>query len=107
MFSSLRSKSFLSGFFLGLLFFVTANVYTYDDGTGVFGRNGTAEIVECLDCLKQLGWPFRLHQSGTIMHVDQILWVGLSTDIFIAVCASTIVGALTHLGFNARNSSRA
>jgi hypothetical protein len=37
------------------------------------------------------------------MHVDEVLWMGLSADIFIAVCASAIVGALTHLLFNARN----
>ena len=37
------------------------------------------------------------------MHVDEILWMGLSADIFIAVSASTIAGGLTHLLFNARN----
>ena len=103
MLSTVRSKSFLAGFFLGLLFFLAANIYTYDDGTSVFGKDGIAQVVECFDCLKRFGWPFRLHQSGTIMHVDEILWMGLSADIFIAVCASTIVGALTHLLFNTRN----
>lgn len=37
------------------------------------------------------------------MHVNEILWMGLSADIFIAVSASTIVGGLTHLLINTRN----
>jgi hypothetical protein len=103
MLNTVRSKSFLAGFFLGLLSFLAANIYTYDDGAGVFGIDSGATMAECFDCVKRFGWPFRLHQSGTIMHVDEVLWMGLSADIFIAVCASAIVGALTHLLFNARN----
>jgi hypothetical protein len=103
MLSTVRSKSFLIGFSVGLLLFLAANIYTYDDGAGVFRVDSAARMTECFDCLKRFGWPFRLHQSGTIMHVDELLWMGLSADILIAVCASTIIGALTHLLFNARN----
>jgi hypothetical protein len=99
MLSMVRSKSFLAGFFLGLLFFLTDNIYTYDDGTDVFGKDTGAQVVECFDCLQQFGWPFRLHRSGTIMHVDEILWMGLSADVFIAASASTIIGALSYILF--------
>ena len=103
MLNTVRSKPFLVGFFLGLLFSLAANIYTYDDGAGVFGKDNAAQMVECFDCIRRFGWPFRLHQSGTIMHVDEILWIGLSADVFFVVCACTIIGALTHLLFNRRN----
>ena len=106
MLGTVRSKSFLMGFFLGLLSFLAANIYTYEDGSEVFGKASDAKMAECFDCVQRFGWPFRLHQSGTIMHVDDILWMGLSADIFIAVIACTIVGALTHLLFNARTWRR-
>ena len=97
MLSTVRSRPFLVGFFLGLLFILGANIYTYDDGAGVFGKENAPQMVECFDCVKRFGWPFRLHQSGTIMHMDQILWMGLGADLFVALCASTMVGAFTYL----------
>jgi hypothetical protein len=107
MLSTVRSKSFLVGFSVGLLLFLAANIYTYDDGAGVFRVGGAVRMTECFDCIKRFGWPFRLHQSGTMMHVNEILWMGLSADIFIAVFVSSIVGALTYLKVNARSRSRA
>jgi hypothetical protein len=106
MVSTVRSKSFLVAFFAGLLFFLGANIYTYDDGTGVRGKDNAAQVTtvtECFDCVTRFGWPFRLHQSGTIMHVDEILWIGLSADVFVVLSASTLAGALTHLMFNVGN----
>jgi len=35
--------------------------------------------------------------------VDEILWMGLSADILIAMSASTVVEGLAHLLINARN----
>ena len=99
----MRSKSSLAGFSIGLLFFLVANIYSYDYGVGSINGNSGVTAAECFDCLAQFGWPFRLHQSGTIMHVDEILWTGLSADIFIAVFLSSVIGALSFLLFNARN----
>jgi hypothetical protein len=89
-----RSKPFVIGFLSSLLLFIAINVYTYDDGLAGFTSNDGVRATECFDCLKQFGWPFRLHQSGTIHHIDELLFTGFIADILIIVLASTGIGLL-------------
>jgi hypothetical protein len=89
----LRSRSFSLGFFAGLVLFATANIYTsypgYESGSN---NNGVVAVTEEFDALKEFGWPFRLHRSGTILHLDEFLWKGLVADLVIAVCVSVCIG---------------
>ena len=89
-----KSKLFIIGFLSGLVIFTAINIYTYDDGLGAFTSQNGERATECFDCLKQLGWPFRLHQSGTVLHIDELLWPGLIVDILIALVASIGIGLL-------------
>ena len=93
-FAMTKSKLFIIGFLSGLVIFAAINIYTYDDGLGRFTNQNGERATGCFDCLKQFGWPYRLHQSGTILHIDKLLWPGLIADILIALVASTGIGLL-------------
>ena len=102
----MRSRSFTLGFFVGLVLFATANVYTsypgYESGSQ---NNGVVAVTEEFDALKEFGWPFRLHRSGTILHLDGFLWKGLVADIAVAVCVSVCIGFVFFLLFRRRRKS--
>ncbi len=76
------SKPFVAGFLAGVGFPVAANLYSY-------AQTGDFDIA---DLLRESGWPFPLYRSGTILHLNQILWGGLAADVSIAVSASLILG---------------
>jgi len=102
----LRSRSFAPGFLVGLVTFATANIYTsnsgYESGSN---NNGVIAVTEKFDALKEFGWPFRLHRSGTIFHLDEVLWKGLVADIAIALCDSSSIGFVCFLLFTRRRES--
>ena len=80
----LRSRPFLIGFFTGLLLVVIANIYTaYPEY--MRGSNDRITFVEDFDGLTETGWPFRFHRSGTLVHLNEVLWLGLIADITIAI----------------------
>jgi hypothetical protein len=89
-----RSKPFIIGFLSSLFLFIVINIYTYDDGLGGFTNKDGVRATECFDCLKQFGWPFRLHQSGTILHIDEFLWPGFIADSLIVLLSTTGIGLL-------------
>ncbi len=88
----IKSRAFIIGFLGGLLLLAVIYIYTYDGGAGGATIRDGVRMVECFDCLKQVGWPFRLHKSGTFAHVDEFLWPGLIADILLALFMSTVVG---------------
>ena len=94
------------GFLGGLLLFAAANIYTsypgYESGSS---NNGVIAVTEEFDDLKEFGWPFRLHRSGTIFHLSEILWKGLVADIAIAFCVSLCIGSVCFLMSTRRKES--
>lgn len=101
----LRSRSFALGFLIGLLLFAAANIYTSYPGYASKSNNNGVAVTEEFDALKEFGWPFRLHRSGTILHLDEILWKGLVADIVIAVCVSAGIGLVFFLLVRQRRES--
>ena len=78
------SRSFVVGFLAGMSLFVIANVYSYSQ----------MNDFDIADLVHEFGWPFPLYRSGTILHLDNIIWGGLVTNISTAVLASLIVGQI-------------
>ena len=89
-----KTKPFVAGSICGALLFLAINICTYDNGLRGTGSSTGESATECFDCLKQVGWPFRLYQSGGILHVDKILWVGLIADTLIATLVIIAMGLL-------------
>lgn len=89
-----KTKPFVAGSICGALLFLAINICTYDNGLRGTGSSTGESATECFDCLKQVGWPFRLYQSGGILHVDKILWVGLIADTLIATLIIIAMGLL-------------
>lgn len=96
MFKFVRSKSFLLGFFAGLLFVAMVNVYTAYPDHELERNSSGIEATEDFHAYKEIGWPFRFHRSGTILHLDELLWQELIADIAIAICISDVTGALCY-----------
>jgi hypothetical protein len=82
--TTIRTKAFAVGLFSALFLFTALNVYSYTK----------MSEEECFDCVKAFGFPFRLYESGTILHLDKILWLGLLADVLIAICVSVGIGLL-------------
>lgn len=51
----------------------------------------------CMDCDNDFGFPFKLFQSGSTMHNEQILWLGLFGNIVIFVLLSICFGLVISL----------
>jgi hypothetical protein len=79
---------------------------SYDDGLGEHTIDGVVAVTECFDCLIQYGWPFRYRQTGTILHIDQILWWGLVADTVIGICFSVVVGMISYRLFDKRKYTK-
>jgi len=69
------NKAFRLGIFAGILTYIL--VYGYNQPPEKKGI--------CFDCYESSGFPFTSHESGTMLHLDQTLWLGLIANIFIAV----------------------
>lgn len=84
MWTPIRTRAFAAGFFGGMLLLVAVNVYSYN--------NMNEE--ECFDCIQGFGFPFRLYEQGTILHLETILWPGLLADVLVVICVSVGIGLL-------------
>lgn len=84
------SKAFIVGFLTGLFLFIAINMYGYS----------RMQEQECFDCLLGFGFPFRLYESGTILHLERILWPSLIADFLITMCASIGIGLVCHISQN-------
>jgi hypothetical protein len=97
MFAFVRSKSYLLGFLTGLFFVALVNTYTaYPDYEAEQNSTGDKAATEEFDAYKEIGWPFRFHRSGTILHLDETSWPELMADIAIAICIGNITGAVSY-----------
>lgn len=88
----IRSRAFSVGFFTGLFVLVAVNIYGY---------NRMYEA-ECFDCIQGFGFPFRLYESGTILHLEGILWYGLIADVLVAISVGAGIGLLCYTFKNIR-----
>ncbi len=48
----------------------------------------------CFDCDNGYGKPFRIYESGSMIHRRGILWSGLLADIVVAIVVNTIIGLI-------------
>lgn len=85
----LYDTAFKVGFSFGILLMVLANFYTsFPDG----GINRGGAI--CFDCYETWGFPFAMHESGTILHLNQFIWAGVVANISVAIVFSFISGLI-------------
>ena len=82
----LKSSSFWLGFGVGIFLAITIGFIDYEmkfDGL-------------CMDCDNDFGFPFRIYQSGSLIHATLILWDGLIANVVIAIVFSAAAGVLFH-----------
>jgi hypothetical protein len=77
-------KSFVLGLSFGILLIALANFYTL-----LPKRTGAI----CFDCYELWGFPFAIHESGTILHLSRFIWSGVVANILIAIVFSFLVGS--------------
>ena len=92
----IRGKAFYIGLLIGLLLFVAANIYNYD------------QMLEqgCCDCIVSFGLPFKLYETGGFFGETRILWDGLIADVLIAIPMSIGIGFICKRLFNTEPSHR-
>lgn len=50
----------------------------------------------CMDCDNDFGFPFRLYQSGSLIHSTQIIWIGLVGNLIFYCFFSILIGVLAN-----------
>ncbi len=78
------NKCFTVGFAFGILLFVIANLIS------AIPDNKGFKI--CFDCYHTYGFPFVMHEEGTMLHLDQFIWSGVVANIAIALFISFLIG---------------
>ena len=48
----------------------------------------------CFDCDNDFGWPFRVYQSGSMIHETKVLWDGVLANALIVVLVGILLGTL-------------
>jgi hypothetical protein len=82
-----KYKPFVGGFLVVLIAFLITFVIDYRskfDGL-------------CMDCDNDFGWPFKVYQSGGLIHATKILWSGIVANAFTAFISGTLAGAVCQL----------
>ena len=92
----IQGKAFKLGFLAGILSFIFANIYTMPDKGEGF----------CFDCYETFGFPFALHERGTILHLNQFIWAGVVADTAIALVFSLTLGLIFSYIWLKTSSSR-
>ena len=93
----IRKKGFMIGFAASALVFVALN-FAYSP-TGDYSLDRGTTI--CFDCYESYGFPFVMHENGTILHLDQFVWSGVVANLSIAIFASVLVGLGIGFGMQA------
>lgn len=81
----IKGKLFNIGFSFGIILIILGNFYT------LLTDNSRAI---CFDCYKTWGFPFVMHESGTMLHLSNFIWSGVVANVFIAIFFSFIVGLI-------------
>ena len=96
----IRSRQFFLGFVFGLVLLIAANIYSFYLAYEGGGNGNGSTVTEEIDALKEFGWPFRIHKSGTILQTNEIRWDGLTADALITIGFAVGVGAASFLLIN-------
>lgn len=83
----LKNNSFKLGFIIGILFFIAANFYTILPKSKVI----------CFDCYNTFGFPFNMHEEGTILHLNQFIWSGVVANFAVGLVFSFVLGIIFKL----------
>ena len=51
----------------------------------------------CMDCDNDFGWPFRVYQSGGLVHATRIIWTGIIANLMTALASGIIIGAICQM----------
>ncbi len=79
-----KDKAFVIGFAIGILIFIAANLYDFAPKGGGFS----------FDSYETHGVPFAMHESGTMLHINQFIWSGVVANISIVLIFSYILGSI-------------
>lgn len=85
------SKIFAIGFLCGIALFIVVNLYSYNQANP-----------PCCDFSASYGFPFKLGSYGGFAG-GAISWSGVIANMFIALCASYILGWVADKIFVSRN----
>ena len=77
------NKAFKLGVFGGIIIYI-----------GIYAFNYKPKNELCFDCYETTGFPFVSYESGTILHLDQILWLGLIGNYLVAILFIFVSGIL-------------
>jgi len=78
-------------FFFGLLVVVTAfSVVCVVDYRAKF--DGL-----CMDCDNDFGWPFRVYQSGGLVHSTKTIYAGIIANVVTALAFGAITGTICQM----------
>jgi hypothetical protein len=84
------NKAFKLGIFAGILIYVL-----------IYGYNQPPERKSlCFDCYETSGFPFTSHESGTILHLDRTLWLGIIANILIAILFIFAAGLVSNFAWS-------
>ena len=92
--SLLQSRGFVTGFSCGVLAFVAANIYSYEQHRG---------LLPCYDCVLKYGFPLPLYRYNGAFVVDGVLWEGLIIDVLLALSVGLAAGFVCDRLSNARS----
>ena len=89
-------KSFKVGIMFGVLLYVVIYIYNIPPSPKSI----------CFDCYEVSGFPFISYESGTILHLNNVLWLGQIANVFVAVNFIIAIGLIFKLfrsGISARS----
>ena len=82
----LRSKMFWAGFALSFVLFIVINFIDFIQKSDRL----------CFDCDNGYGKPFRIYESGSMIHNREILWAGLIADVIVVTVVSVFIGLVVN-----------
>jgi len=60
----------------------------------------------CMDCDNDFGWPFKMYQSGGLIHATKILWSGAIANAITAFISGALVGTVCQFIWRRKSSLR-
>lgn len=81
----IKNKAFVVGFTFGIVITFLVNFYTLLPERGFI----------CFDCYETWGFPFAMHESGTMLHLNRFIWAGVIANISIAIVFSSLLGLVS------------
>jgi hypothetical protein len=80
-------RSFLFGFAVGMITSALLNISSAMPDDFFSNNRGI-----CFDCYETYGFPFTMHEYGTILHLDHFIWSGVVANLTVALVGSFLLG---------------